>query len=218
MKILLDERNRNSLHSVTQKAIEIHKKFVEENLTRELSYIDKWNIPEVMMYSGITDSMQPKHSTKSILKSRSKNLIIPNKLFKSEIAFIKKLEESDKVKWWFKNGEGDGTSFAVKTIKENGEPAPFFVDFIVFFNDKTIGLYDTKSGNTLQTDDIESKHKGLKKAINDKHYKKYELTGGIVSNTNMSEHTGVWRVFTGTTVKNIRDTSLQKSGWTDLAL
>ena len=49
-------------------AIEIHKKFVEENLTRELSYIDKWNIPEVMMYSGITDSMQPKHSTKSILK------------------------------------------------------------------------------------------------------------------------------------------------------
>ena len=34
----------------------------------------------------------------------------------------------------------------------------------------------------------------------------------------MSEHTGVWRVFTGTTVKNIRDTSLQKSGWTDLNL
>ena len=218
LKILLDERNRSSLHSATQKAIEAHKKFVEENLTRELSYIDKWNIPEVMMYSGITDSMQQKYSTKSILKSRSKNLIIPNKLYKSEIAFIKKLEESDKVKWWFKNGEGDGTSFAVKTIKENGEPAPFFVDFIVFFNNKTIGLYDTKSGNTLQTDDIESKHKGLKEAINNKHYKKYKLTGGIVSNTNMSEHTGVWRVFTGTTVKNIRDTSLQKSGWIDLNL
>ena len=218
LKILLDERNRSSLHSATQKAIEAHKKFVEENLTRELSYIDKWNIPEVMMYSGVTDSMQPKYSTKSILKSRRKNLIIPNKLYKSEIEFIKKLEESDKVKWWFKNGEGDGTSFAVKTIKDNGEPAPFFVDFIVFFNNKTIGLYDTKSGNTLQTNDIESKHKGLKEAINNKHYKKYKLTGGIVSNTNMSEHTGVWRVFTGTRVQNIRDTSLQKPGWTDLDL
>lgn len=218
LKILLDERNRESLHSVTQRAIEEHKKFVEENLTRELSYIDKWNIPEIMMYSGNTDSIQPKFSTKSILKSRSNNLIIPNKLYKSEIAFIKKLEESDNVKWWFKNGEGDGTSFAVKTIKENGEPAPFFVDFIVFFKNKTIGLYDTKAGNTLQTEDIESKHNGLKNAINDMHYKKYKLTGGIVSNTNMSEYTGIWRVFNGNTVKNIRDTSLQKPGWTDLIL
>ena len=122
------------------------------------------------------------------------------------------------MKWWFKNGEGDGTSFAVKTIKDNGEPAPFFVDFIVFFKNNTIGLYDTKAGITLQTEDIESKHKGLQKAIKDKNYKKYKLTGGIVSNTNSNDYQGIWRVFTGTNAKNVRDTSLQKAGWSDLDL
>jgi len=218
LKILLDSRNREMIHAVTQRAIEEHKKYVDENLTISLSYVDKWNIPKVMMYSGVTDTEQAKYSTKSILKSRSKNLIIPGKLWESERAFIRKLDNSNKVKWWFKNGEGDGTSFAVKTIKDNGEPAPFFVDFIVFFKNNTIGLYDTKAGNTLQTEDIESKHKGLQKAIKDKNYKKYKLTGGIVSNTNSNDYQGIWRVFTGTNAKNVRDTSLQKAGWSDLDL
>ena len=215
LKIILDDRNRKHLLAVTQKAKEKHIKFSEDNFSISLTFIDKWNIPEIMTYSGETDSIQKKYSTKSILKSNKGEMIVPAKLYKTEIEFMKKLEESKKVKWWFKNGEGDGTSFAVKTLKTNGEPAPFFVDFIVFYKNKSIGLYDTKSGITLQTEDIEVKHKGLQDAIKTKHYKKYKLTGGIISNTDTRNHTGQWRLFNGANSKNIRDTSLTKAGWID---
>lgn len=218
LKIVLDERNRNQIHSAVQRAIEQHKIFAEENSTKELNFIDKWNIPSELMFGGVTDTMPKKFSTKSILKSKNKNLIIQGKLWKSEKAFIRKLEDSSNVKWWFKNGEGDATYFAVKTIKQNGELAPFYVDFIVFFNDNVIGLFDTKAGNTLQSEDIISKHVGLKKAISDKNYKNFKLRGGIISNTNMDDYSGIWRVFQGSNKENIKDIKLQKSGWSDLVL
>ena len=214
LKIILDSRNQKPLQETIQRAIEVHKDFVNTNLSISLSFVDKWNIPNSMLYSGETSSYSKSTSQKSILKSKDKEFIIPNKLWSSEEAFIKKLESSKKVKWWFKNGDGDGTSFAVKCINKNNDPFPFFVDFIVFFNDDTVGLYDTKSGFTQQMQDISFKHDGLQKAINNKNYKLYKLTGGIVANTDGKSYSGVWRVYKSKNSKNISD--ITKPGWEEL--
>ena len=138
-------------------------------------------------------------------------LVVQNKLYNTEKAFIKHLESSKKVKWWFKNGEGDGTSFAVKCINKEGSPFPFFVDFIVFFDNNTIGLFDTKSGFTLQSWDIKYKIEGLLNMVNDKKYKEFKVIGGIVSNSDSTNYKGVWKLFSG---KNINDLSkFESKSW-----
>ena len=67
-----------------------------------------------------------------------------------EKQFIELLEKSDKVKWWFKNGENEIKYFAVLYKDENGFERAFYVDFIVQFKDGSIGLFDTKSGITAK--------------------------------------------------------------------
>ena len=97
-----------------------------------MSYVNKWNIPKEQRHSGVLEVLPKNYVKKSILKTSKGELVVQNKLYGTEKAFIKYLETSNKVKWWFKNGEGDGTSFAVQCINKEGSPFPFFVDFIVF--------------------------------------------------------------------------------------
>lgn len=110
--------------------------------------------------------------------------------WKTEEAFIQFLEKSEKVEWWFKNGDRDATFFAVPYI-ENGEQKPFYVDFIIKFKDGHIGLYDTKSGRTIK--DAREKNDGLQEYIK----KHKNIKGGIVSNTNSTDFSGRWMVYSG---------------------
>ena len=110
--------------------------------------------------------------------------------WKTEEAFFKFLEKSDQIEWWFKNGDRDATFFAVPYI-ENGEQKPFYVDFIVKFKDGKIGLFDTKSGNTIK--DAREKNDGLQDYIK----KHKNISGGIVANTNSKDFSGRWMVYKG---------------------
>ena len=101
------------------------------------------------------------------------------------------------------------TYFAVPYEKENSK-APFYVDFIVFYKDNEVGLYDTKMGITLQTEDTVIKNKGLQNYLKNEKYKKFKLHGGIVSNTN-KDYSGNWKIYKSTNQKNIMDT--KKKGW-----
>ena len=71
-----------------------------------------------------------------------------NGRWKTEKAFIDFLEQSEKVEWWFKNGDRDAF-FAVPY--DNGEKKPFYVDFIVKITDGRIGLFDTKSDDLVKS-------------------------------------------------------------------
>ena len=112
------------------------------------------------------------------------------------------------MRWWFKNGDRDATYFAVP-YTENGEEYPFYVDFIVQHKNGTIGLYDTKSGNTIK--DAKEKSDGLLLYINA--HKDKNLTGGIVTNTNQSNFDGMWVVYQGKS-ENINKNDL--SNWNNL--
>ena len=90
--------------------------------------------------------------------------------------------------WWFKNGDRDGIFFAV-SFEENNEIKPFYVDFIVLFKNKKIGLFGTKSGRTIK--DSKEKSDGLQKyIINNKN-----IIGGIVTNTKPRDFSGRWVYF-----------------------
>ncbi len=109
---------------------------------------------------------------------------------KNEIAFLKFLEKSGKVEWWFKNGDRDATFFAVRY--NNGEEKPFYVDFIVKLKDGRIGLFDPHG---VHLSDFRPKSDGLQKYIKEQNKKGKNLFGGIVANTDSRNYRGRWVCF-----------------------
>ncbi len=148
----------------------------------ELQKLKGWDVPTQLNFGGNFVEL-------NVSKSVMTPFYYDNK-WKTEEVFIKQLESSNNVLWWFKNGDRDATFFAVPYI-ENGEEKSFYVDFIVCLKNGKIGFFDTKSGNTIK--DAREKSDGLQNYIK----KNQNFFGGIVANTNSRDYTGRWMCFTG---------------------
>lgn len=183
VKIVLS--NENSIHfsNVIDQALERYIKNTEV-ITSKLVTTKGWEVPEELNYgSSYTE------------EKLDKSVLLPyysDKLWKTEQSFIEFLDTSKQVVWWFKNGDRDSTFFAVPYL-ENKQELPFYVDFIVQLKDGSIGLFDTKSGNTIK--DAKEKSDGLQKYISEN--KSLNLKGGIVTNTDQVNMTGRWVVYEG---------------------
>jgi len=187
---------KNIQHFVN--VIDITKeKYIAETQERtsKLQKTSGWELPELLNYGGNFTEVKTKLSA-------MRPFYYDNK-WKTEKAFIKYLEKSDQVEWWFKNGDRDASFFAVPYV-ENSEKKLFYVDFIVKFKNGSIGLFDTKSGNTIK--DAREKSDGLQKYL--KTHK--GLSGGIVANTNSKKFTGRWMCYIG---KGIDLNSDEFSNW-----
>ena len=160
------------------------EKYIAETKKRDivLQKTADWELPEMLNFGGNYTELKTK-------KSAMQPFYYDNK-WKTEEAFIKFLEKSDQIEWWFKNGDRDATFFAVSYI-ENGEQKPFYVDFIVRLKNGSLGLFDTKSGNTIK--DAREKSDGLQKFL--KEHK--GISGGIVANTNSKDFSGRWMCYKG---------------------
>ena len=145
---------------------------------RELQEVPKWEVPVIVTYNS---RYAKDDKPLSILKP-----YYTKKPSEPERLFIDLLESSDKVKWWFKNGESEIKYFAVLYKDEVGLERAFYVDFIVQLNDGTIGLFDTKSGMTAK--DAKARAEGLAKYIKVENKKGKKLWGGIAIFVN-----GSWR-------------------------
>ena len=158
------------------------EKYIAETKKRDivLQKTADWELPEMLNFGGNYTELKTK-------KSAMQPFYYDNK-WKTEEAFIKFLEKSDQVEWWYKNGDRDATFFAVSYI-ENGEQKPFYVDFIVRFKNGSLGLFDTKSGNTIK--DAREKSDGLQDYLK----KHKEIFGGIVANTNSKDFSGRWMCY-----------------------
>lgn len=113
-----------------------------------------WEIPKVLTFSE-----------KSVLKNYSKNIMEPGFLSidsQNEINFIEQfLEKSDLVDFWFKNGTISENYFWLPYENDFGEIEIFYPDFIVYFKNWVIWIFDPKSGFTLS--DAKNKAKWLEK-------------------------------------------------------
>ena len=180
INIALSELNVKHVTNVIDQAKEMYIALVDER-EKELVQVLDWNIPRSLNFTS-----------NETLIDVNKSVMVPfytSTSFRTELAFIKFLEENNEVEWWFKNGERDATFFAIPYI-ENGESKPFYVDFIIKMNDGRIAILDTKRGQTVKTS-IE-KSDGLQAFIMGSE----KFFGGIVDNTK-HDFTGRWMVYTG---------------------
>ncbi len=176
--IVLSEKNSQHFINVLDKAKEEYKKEAEKRES-EMIKIENWNIKESYPFN--------KNYKK---EDRKKSILQPFYVqYKSELekSFVDFLEKSEKIEWWFKNGDRDTTFFAIPYI--NGEMKPFYVDFIVKLKDGKIGLFDPHGAHLS---DLKAKNDGLKKYIKNENRKGKKLFGGIVSNTDVKNYKGRW--------------------------
>jgi len=137
IQIVLNEKNIKHCANIIDKSkVEYRNAVVKRE--RGLFLMESWNTPESLTFGeGYTE------------EARKKSIMQPfynDRRWKTESVFIEILEKSERVEWWFKNGDRDATFFAVPY--NNGEDKPFYVDFIVHLKDGRIGLFDTKAGLT----------------------------------------------------------------------
>jgi len=170
-KIVLGKENVQAFVDAINLAKERYKKEVVEKLSerREIIHVPKWEVPVIISYNSRYKREEKK---KSIMKP-----FYTKKPSQPEKQFIELLEKSDKVKWWFKNGENEIKYFAILYKDENGFERAFYVDFIIQFKDGSIGLFDTKSGITAK--DAGPRAEGLQKYIEEQNKKGKKLWGGI---------------------------------------
>ena len=181
IQIVLNDKNSQHFVNVLDKTKERYKEEVEKRKS-EMVDVPNWNIPKILFYS---DEYKKVETKKSIMQP-----FFSDEKWKSESAFIDFLEKSEKVEWWFKNGDRDATFFAVPY--NNGEKKPFYVDFIVKLKDGKIGLFDPHS---VHLSDFTSKSGGLQRYIKEENKKGKNLFGGIVKNIDEKNYKGRWMYF-----------------------
>jgi len=176
-QIVLNPTNQDYFIGTINLAKDKFKEEVVEKVEREIEEL-VWNVPENTEYTKIYDEKDYK---KCVMEP-----VYIKKFISPEIGFMDFLDdETNKVKWWFKNGESDKKYFAVKYIDpDDNQSHGFYVDFIVKMKDDRIGLFDTKSGITAKV--AKPKAEALTKYI--KNNSKKNLFGGIAIFKNNAWH------------------------------
>lgn len=168
--IVLADVNKQHFKDVVNLAKENYLSDVEQR-SKEIVFDENWEIPMSINYSD------------QFIKKDYSNSIVQPFYEKTDASSIEQnfarflIDKNDEIEWWFKNGERDGTFFAVPR-KDGDDDVPFYVDWIVKYKDGRIGLFDTKGGLTAET--AGSRAKGLANYINQQNENGKKLFGGIV--------------------------------------
>ncbi|MDP1852908.1 MAG: DEAD/DEAH box helicase family protein [Candidatus Omnitrophota bacterium] len=172
--IVLGKENYQTFINVINLAKERFRTDVIETLgeTREVQQVEKWEVPQLISYNSRYEKTE---KDKSIMKP-----FYAAQLSEPEQSFIELIENSDKVKWWFRNGQGEIKYFAVPYKDKDGFERAFYIDFIVMMKDERIGLFDTKSGFTAEL--AKERAEALVRYIKEQNKKREKkLWGGIVT-------------------------------------
>ena len=152
-----------------------------QNIDDEIINNKNWDIPEEIYFNSKNYEIPFR---KNIMKPffSQENSDLENK-------FMKYIDKSSKVDWWYKNGVNDSKYFGIK-YNEKNDLRIFYVDFIIKFKNKKLGFFDTKSGFTLSLS--QKKLLALKKYVS----KSKKFYGGLISNTK-EDNTGRWVINAG---------------------
>ena len=189
----------NKVHFLS--VIELAKKSYLDRVRSREDELEKriWDVPEFINYNQ-------EHQKSEVKKSIMNPFYVRKNASPPEKKFIHFLENNDKVKWWFKNGEKDGMFFAIP-YEKNDRKFLFFVDFIVQLEDGRLGLFDTKGIKTTAPESKE-KVKSLKRYIDQN--REQNIFGGIIVFKN--EH---WKIYK----ENGQDFNVEKEdNWEPLKL
>ena len=168
LQLFLDSINQSKLRYVS----EVVAKLAER---RERQEIEKWEVPLIITYNSLYSQVPASRSIMSPLYVS--NPTAPEK------GFVRLLEASEKVEWWFRNGDNEIKYFAVYYEDERKYPRAFYPDFLVKFKDSSIGIFDTKAGVTAR--DAGPRANGLRKYLQTQSLFR-KIWGGIVIHHNNS--------------------------------
>lgn len=85
----------------------------------------------------------------------------PTSEYGTEKAFEEVIDEHENVKWWIKNMDSGKDGLSIAYTDENRQLRPFYPDYIVRFNDGSLGVYETKSLPDLKEANTTAKERAL---------------------------------------------------------
>ena len=175
-RLVLGKENIQSFVDAINLAKEKYKKDIVERLSekRELEETPKWEVPMFITYnSRYNAEVQPLSAIKPFYTAKQSE---PERLF------IEMLNNSKKVKWWYKNGEGELKYFGIL----RADDFTFYPDFIIQLRDGSVCIFETKGGMTAK--DASERAEALQKYVKAQNKKGKKLMGGIAIYIN-----GTWR-------------------------
>lgn len=124
---------------------------------------------EYLFFTDLYEEMKVK-------KSAMQPFYIQKEPVQNEKEFIKYLEASSKVEWWYKNGDSGSEYFSIPYYHETeNRERLFYPDWIVKTKNK-VWILDTKAGFTAESNDTQYKAEALKDWLKGKS----KFDGGIV--------------------------------------
>lgn len=171
--VVCSETNQKIFKEIIESAKERFKEVNKKEKQAKQSRRDiQWDVPVIDYFNELHEKTSSKNFVMNPCYVRA-GRSVPEKEFE-EI-----LNESKSVVWWYKNGTSKEMYFALPYIKPQDElPHSFYPDYIIYFENGDIGIYDTKSGMTAESDETGAKSDVLQKYISERSNK--HLTGGIV--------------------------------------
>ena len=176
MTIVMSNDNNQVFRDVINESLKEYKIKHPKEKNKAVQNDNLWNVPLKIDFNANHRERKPK--LKKVIMNPFYESTSQSRTWETEKSFIEFLDNHKNVEWWFKNGEGYGTYFAVPYKDDQDEDQTFYVDFIVNFKDGRIGLFDTKSGWTAET--AGRKSDGLQRYIKEQNKKGKKLFGGIV--------------------------------------
>jgi len=177
-KIILHEENY-------AKFVKILSLIKEESFKKRLARLSK----EVLFEDIEAKTWLPEKEficDKSILSSITDKSLYDKDCIKdfnnTEKLFVSYLEKESNIKYWYRNGSR-GNYFCVPYKKSN-IVREFFPDFIVYYDDNTIGIYDTKSEMTANDGEAKEKAEYLYAYCNKFNFKNGLIKIEKISNLN----------------------------------
>jgi len=166
-----DSALRPILGATLEKYRPIREKEVQKKAERSRR-IEVLDVPrEHLFFTDLYEEMKVK-------KSAMDPFYIEKEPVQNEKEFIKFLEASDKVEWWYKNGDSGSEYFSIPYYHETeNRERLFYPDWIIKTKDK-VWIVDTKAGITSAEQSPETQHK--EKALKEWLKGRKNFEGGIV--------------------------------------
>jgi len=202
--VLAHNGNRKQFEEILTSAIEAYKVVREKEILKRVEESEKWygfEITKESFFNQYTDELVESKNYVYEPCYLSTSRLTPEKNFETFLT-----ENSDKIIWWWKNGENKQDYFGIKYEYPAGIIHTFYPDYLVQLSDGRLGILETKDMHDQEGGSVtKAKAEKLQKFI--KEQKNKNLFGGIVI-----EKSDGWKI----NQKEVYDwDKCEKNDWSD---
>lgn len=175
-RVFTQEHNWLVFEPLLFDALEVYKSIKEEQVKQKVAESERWDPFELKHEFHFNGEM---HDRVAVEKYAYEPCYLPKDLSGPEKQFIEFLsKDTDKIKWWWKNGENSKDYFGIRYEFRN-EVRTFYPDFLVYFESGRIGIFETKdAGDRDGLTDTKAKAEAMHDWI--RSLNRSDLFGGIV--------------------------------------